>query len=136
MKALFVVALGMLSISAAFAGEVRITTSNIAGVKGEVHVSICTNETFLKSCALKSSQVANDGALVFVFKDVPSGRYAAMAYHDENRNGVLDRNVIGIPQEGYGFSKDAVGRRGPPSFESASFDVSAAPVDLNIQLNY
>ena len=54
---------------------------------------------------------------------VPPGSWAVLAYQDENANGELDRNLIGIPSENYGFSRDARGRFGPPSFDDAAIDV-------------
>jgi uncharacterized protein (DUF2141 family) len=34
-----------------------------------------------------------------VFSGVPQGTYAVMVFHDENNNGKLDKNMIGIPKE-------------------------------------
>ncbi len=43
------------------------------------------------------------------FEDIPPGRYALAVIHDENMNGKLDANWLGVPKEGYGFSNDAKG---------------------------
>ena len=43
------------------------------------------------------------------FEDIPPGTYALAVIHDENMNGKLDTNWLGIPTEGYGFSNDAKG---------------------------
>ena len=42
---------------------------------------------------------------------------------DENDNGKLDANAIGMPIEPYAFSNDASGSFGPPSFAQAKFVV-------------
>jgi len=55
------------------------------------------------------------------FTDVSEGRHAIKAFHDVNDNGELDTNWMGIPTEPYGFSNDAMGTFGPPSFQDASF---------------
>ena len=47
--------------------------------------------------------------------------YAISFMHDENSNGKLDGGRFGIPIEGYGFSNDARGFFGPPSFEDQLF---------------
>jgi uncharacterized protein (DUF2141 family) len=68
-----------------------------------------------------------------VFRELPPGRYAVVAYQDANGNGKFDKNVLGIPTEAYGFSNDARGRMGPPTFEAAALDVSTntrTPVTL------
>ena len=57
---------------------------------------------------------------------VPAGRYAFAFAHDENSNGQMDRDFLGIPREGYGFSNDVREPFGPPSFDAASFLPSAA----------
>lgn len=43
------------------------------------------------------------------FEDIPPGTYAMAVIHDENMNGKLDTNWLGIPTEGYGFSNNAKG---------------------------
>lgn len=57
-----------------------------------------------------------------IFANLSSGRHAVMLYHDQNDNGELDANMLGIPSESYGFSNDA-GRLGRPAFDEAAFDV-------------
>jgi uncharacterized protein (DUF2141 family) len=49
-------------------------------------------------------------------------RFAVAAYHDENLDSELNRNRFGIPTERYGFSRDARGLVGPPSFQDAVID--------------
>lgn len=62
-----------------------------------------------------------DGQADCVFAGVPAGRYSMAAFHDENDNGKLDTNWLGIPKEGLGSSNNAKGRLGPPSWKDASF---------------
>jgi uncharacterized protein (DUF2141 family) len=70
------------------------------------------------------------------FLDIPPGTYALAVIHDENMNGELERKWPGIPTEGYGFSNDAKGFLGPPSFSAASFQYDGQNLDLTIILNY
>ena len=53
------------------------------------------------------------------------GRYAFAFYHDANDNRIFDRDLIGFPSEGYGFSNDVRPGFAVPSFESAAFTVDA-----------
>jgi uncharacterized protein (DUF2141 family) len=55
------------------------------------------------------------------FEDIPPGTYALVVIHDENMNGKLDTNWLGVSKEGYGFSNDVKAVRGAPSFSDASF---------------
>lgn len=69
----------------------------------------------------------------FSFKDLAPGRYAVMVTHDENGNGKLDSNLIGMPIEGYGFSNNPRVMR-KPTFEEASFEVGEGDLALTIEL--
>ncbi len=70
-----------------------------------------------------------------VFADIPEGEYSISVFHDENKNGEIDKNSFGIPKESYGFSNNIMGMFGPPSFEEAKFKVSKeGVVHLKIKL--
>jgi uncharacterized protein (DUF2141 family) len=70
------------------------------------------------------------------FEDIPPGTYALAVIHDENSNGKLDTNWLGLPTEGYGFSKAAKGLLGAPSFSAASFRYEGHTLHLTISLHY
>ena len=70
------------------------------------------------------------------FADIPPGTYALAVFHDENMNGTLDTNWLGIPTEGYGFSNDVKASLGPPSFAAASFAYDGRTVEMTIRLEY
>ena len=72
------------------------------------------------------------GSARYSFK-LPEGVYAIGIFVDVNRNNRMDRNFVGIPKEQYGFSNNAKGSFGPPSFMDASFTVSG-DLTLNIDL--
>lgn len=69
--------------------------------------------------------------------DLPAGTYALALLHDENENGRLDRDFIGWPQEGFGFS-NGVGPSlgGAPSFVSAAFDHDGGETTLRVRARY
>ena len=67
----------------------------------------------------------SDGEATAVFDDVPAGPFAVSVYHDEDGNGELNSAALGIPSEPYGFSADAGGLFGPPSFEEAHIELAA-----------
>jgi uncharacterized protein (DUF2141 family) len=70
------------------------------------------------------------------FEDIPPGTYALAVIHDENMNGKLDTNMLGIPTEGYGFSNNAKALLGTPSFSAASFPYDGRNLELTIKLHY
>lgn len=67
-----------------------------------------------------------EGAATVVFSGLKPGSYAAAVLHDENRNHKMDFNWLGMPLEGYGFSRDASALFGPPSFEDAAVTISSS----------
>lgn len=102
--------------------------------KGKVLVAVCDKTTFLKDCAYSGSAPAKAGETVVTVDGVPTGSWAVLSYQDENDNGKLDRNVLGIPKEPYAFSRDARGRFGPPSFEDAAFELRDEKAVTTIKL--
>jgi len=66
--------------------------------------------------------------------DVPAGTIAVLAFVDENENGILDKNFIGIPRETLGISNN-YRPKGPPAFQRASFDLpEAGSKSISIEL--
>jgi uncharacterized protein (DUF2141 family) len=57
------------------------------------------------------------------FKGIERGNYAIAVFHDANKNGVMDKNLLGVPTEFYGFSNNARAIFSAPSFSSAAFDL-------------
>jgi uncharacterized protein (DUF2141 family) len=70
------------------------------------------------------------------FSGIQPGTYAVSVFHDENSNGRLDTNLIGIPREGVGASNNAKGHFGPPKFHDASVGYSGGRMDLKIVITY
>lgn len=64
------------------------------------------------------------------------GNYAVAVYHDENNNHHFDRNFLGLPAEGYGFTNDPALRFGPPSFAAARIAVRPGDNRFVIRLRY
>lgn len=67
---------------------------------------------------------------------LPPGRYSFAVLHDENSNHKLDRNFIGIPKEGFGFSNNPAVRLTAPGFDAAATQVSCPATDVVIHLIY
>ena len=70
------------------------------------------------------------------FVDISPGTYALVVIHDENMDGKLGTNWMGVHTEGYGFSDDAKASMSAPSFEAARFQYDERNLDLTISLNY
>lgn len=70
------------------------------------------------------------------FTPIPKGIYAVACIHDENGNGKLDTNFLGIPTEGFVVSNEAKGFMSAPSFKAARFSFSGQPSQLTLRMAY
>ncbi|MBN8490220.1 MAG: DUF2141 domain-containing protein [Burkholderiales bacterium] len=72
-----------------------------------------------------------------VFDDLPRGTYAVAVVHDENGNGRLDKNFLGLPTEGYGVSNNRTYAASSPKWDESRFVIAARePVVLRVNLRY
>jgi uncharacterized protein (DUF2141 family) len=80
-------------------------------------------------------------AFSLTIENVLPGRYAIAMWHDENRDGKLNYNFLGIPKEGLAFSENGKPRitpppPGPPSFNAVSFEVKDTPKSTPAKMSY
>ena len=66
--------------------------------------------------------------------NVPKGKYAAFAFHDENENGEVDHHWYGPPKEAFGFSKNVEPLFGPPDFEETAFMLTHSHLSMTIRI--
>ena len=64
-----------------------------------------------------------NGEVRYVFRNLPAGRYAVALFHDANSNGRFDKNLLGLPREGFAFSNGARAVLSAPTFERAAVTV-------------
>jgi len=76
------------------------------------------------------------GTLTIEFTNIAPGRHAIALVHDENDNGRIDRALMMIPREGFGFSRDAKVVMGPPSFAAAAFETDGKPAPRATRRRY
>jgi uncharacterized protein (DUF2141 family) len=68
--------------------------------------------------------------------DLPPGNYAASVLHDENRNGRIDTNFLGIPTEGYGVTNNPKPKRRAATFGEATFTLPPGGATLTLSVQY
>lgn len=120
--------LGAMLSPAARADQLSIEINGINRVTGALMIAVYnTAESWDASeGAVASVRESVTGATArVVFDTLEPGPHAVMLFHDENGNGELDSNMLGIPSEDYGFSNN-VGRYGRPAFAEAQFIVSGS----------
>ncbi len=134
--ALLLLALMSSGLAWAEEGSIEVNLKNIRDDSGMLRASLYREaDTFRKEDkALQVIAVPSvKGAARLVFNGVPPGRYAIMAYHDENTDGKLNLRLGMFPKEGYGLSNNPA-IFGPPKFADSAFEHAgpATPVDINI----
>ena len=70
------------------------------------------------------------------FRNLESGSYAVAVLHDTNGDRQANRNVFGIPTEGFGFSRNPTIATGPPKFGKSVVVVAGSSTNIQIQLRY
>ncbi len=80
--------------------------------------------------------VAVKGSVVYIFRNLPPGLYAVAIYHDANANRRFDKNALGLPREGFGFSNDARPVFSAPGFDAAAVTLKAPKTRIKITLAY
>ncbi|WP_188548326.1 DUF2141 domain-containing protein [Hymenobacter qilianensis] len=114
------------------------SVTNLRNARGTCYVSLYNRKEGFpgkKSVATQKVQLTAKEC-VFVFDKLPKGDYAIAAYHDENNNGRLDTNFIGLPTEGYAFSNNPRALMGPPSFAEAKVVVHSSRVKVQLTMKY
>jgi len=121
-------------MAADLGGDVEVVVENVRADGGTVMVQLCDRGHFLGKCALGAQAPGHKGSALVVFHNVPPGDYAAMAFHDRNSNGTLDR-WMGIPKEDFGFSRMSGLPLRPPRFKDSVFTHGATDQKLTVKLN-
>ncbi|MDR0835402.1 MAG: DUF2141 domain-containing protein [Tannerella sp.] len=112
--------------------KLTVVVDGIESVKGHLMVGLYDKEGFMKKPVRGGMVKVSADTLTIVFENIPSGEYAISLYQDENDNRKLDMGLFG-PKEKWGFSNNAKGKMGPPTYENCKFKVEE-DTEINITL--
>ena len=118
--------------------KLTIEIQNIEVIDGYIRIGVFnSNEKFLKKDAIfKKYKIAvEDSIETIIVNDLPKGEYAFILYHDINGDGKMNRKLIGIPKEPFGFSNNVRPKLSKPTFEECKFVLEDNLV-LQIKLGY
>ena len=120
------------------AATLQVTVEGITVQEGELRLALYDSEEGWKGKAPpragRLGKPDGGNALQFSFDELPAGRYALRVMHDENGNGKLDTNMLGMPKEGYGASNNPKVMRAP-HFDEAAFEIGEEDLAVSIVLN-
>lgn len=108
--------------------------------QGEIFIALHNNaNSFPKKADLavdKTRAKIKDGIAFVEFNDLEFGYYAISCFHDKNNNGKMDYNWLGIPKEGFGFSRNVEVKMSPPKFDDAKIKFTKDKQTVKIKLQY
>jgi len=123
-------------------GKLHIEITNLRNQQGHVLVSLFAEEGkkgFPEEAAqaYRKAKVPIENLKAVVdFENLPYGTYAVAVMHDENDNGKMDKNFLGVPIEGFAFSNNVRPVFGAPSFQKAAFELNCRSKSLLIKMLY
>jgi uncharacterized protein (DUF2141 family) len=127
MNKLPLLAAALLAPLGALAADLHVSVVDGPAASTPLYVALYDSAQGYESNKTLAAQIVqmNAGAARLSFPGLAPGRYALRVFADENGNGKLDANLMGLPTERYGFSNDAKGNRGAPGFDAAALQLNA-----------
>lgn len=112
---------------------ITVTIENVLSDGGTILGGLHTVDTFMKGEGVINAMApAKAGEVTLTFENVSPGTFAVLVMHDANDNKQMDREPSGMPKEDYGTSGE-MNMYGPPSFDSAKFEVTDADQEIRIR---
>lgn len=128
------------SVKADFKGKLTVEIDGWKNQTGQICVSVFGSSQGFPSDRRRvvSSQCSkiSETTLTFTFDNLKAGSYAVAAIHDQNSDRTLNRNNLGMPTEGFGFSRNPEVRTKAPKFSEAAFVLAGPNTNIQIQLKY
>jgi len=125
--------------AAAQAATLTVAVTDFESDAGRVNIYVYDNEDdwLGKNRAQERTLIVREnlanGRVAASFELEP-GEYAVSVHHDDNDNGRMDTNFIGIPREPTGLSNGAVPKFGPPRYKDAVFALGEEGAEIEIGL--
>mgnify|MGYP001121022270 CR=1 FL=1 len=135
----FLFGAALLAGSQVSSATLTVVISDVRSDIGVLNIGIYDNKNdWLGSSTVQKRSVqvlenSVDGVVTTSF-EVEPGEYAISVHHDDNDNGKMDTNFIGIPKEPTGLSNGAVPKFGPPKYRDAAFRVTNEDLEMPIKL--
>jgi len=131
----FAIAATLTCAGTAHAADLTVEVAGLKDANGKLLVAVFDSaDGFLKQPVRTLAANAQSGNVRLVIAGLPAGDYALSVFKDANGNGKLDRNPVGMPIEPYGFSNDAAGSYGPPTYQASLVHVPPAGAATTIHL--
>ena len=115
-----------------------VEVDNLRSAKGTIRICLTADPDNFPACVDDANAMTRSipaSVHATSFPGLPHRAYALAIIHDENNNAKLD-TIAGIPREGYGFSRNAAVRFGPPRFSAAEFTLAGDADMQQVKMRY
>jgi uncharacterized protein (DUF2141 family) len=119
---------------------ISVPVSGLRNNNGEVRCGLFNSAASFPKNDLRfmgvESPIANQQATC-TFSNVPPGTYAVALFHAEQPGQTVMRTgMFGMPQDGYGFSRNAKIGMGPPAFNDAAYSYPGGATSWPVAITY
>lgn len=126
---------------ATFRGNLTVQADGLRSQRGQLCVRLFGNSRGFPDGSASGVKgqcyKISENPMVLTFNNLTSGNYAVAVFHDTNGDGKLNRNSLGMPTEGYGFSNNpAYTRTGPPNYGETTFLLAGSNTNVRIRMRY
>lgn len=112
-----------------------ITITGYKTLEGKTFIGVFDTEASYnkgKNAIVSINAKPQGESLRFTIHGLKDGNYAIKAFHDKNHNSKLDKNLLGIPTEQFGFS-NKTSSTSPTSYDDAKISVQS---DTEISIKF
>jgi uncharacterized protein (DUF2141 family) len=120
------------------AGAVEIDFEGLRNSRGTIRVCMTRDPAHFPDCSGDPAALTQSVSAVtrrIEFGSVPAGNYAIAVFHDENNNKKLD-TFLGVPREGFGFSRNPTISFGAPHFDKVDIRIAPGMSRASVRLQY
>lgn len=133
-----VIAILMVLAGDAQTSTLEIDLEGLRNSRGVIQACLMQDPARFPDCgsdrrAVRQTVQARSARLLFT--GVRPGNYALALFHDENANGKLD-TLLGIPREGFGFSRNPLVRFGAPRYDKVNIQLGPGVTLVRVRLQY
>lgn len=120
--------------------RLRFEIEGVRSARGNLTITVYGDdpaEFLAPGARLARIRVPSQGGILKACMAVPPRRsYAVAVYHDEDGDHDFDRTLLGLPDEGFGFSRNPETIFGIPGYDSVKFEAGIGDTAVAVRLRY
>ena len=119
------------------ATSLTVTVAGLHDANGQVRIGVCRRDEFLgERCAYHAVVPSHVGSVTATITGIQPGIYAVAAYQDSANVGHLRRSLLGIPEDGIGFSRNPPLGLGGLPFDRCALTLGNGDAAITVMLRF